>query len=372
MTLDEQTKNLLYNACCINNCKAYQENFLHSEINTPLDDQGNTALHLATLYGHLDIIRLLLRYHASRTVVNKDGKKPQEMNSDRSITQQYTTAVRPLPKTDDNHFVATIPEVEMIEWNDSYQNAYRIAFENHQHMKRWITKVPLKKLLQAIDQDYLDTLTFPSNDNLLTLKEQLKNAIDKNDLTYLIKMYTSPTSFYKFLNADMAKLGSDFRFVTTRLDYPDNEPPKNLGQYIFASLIINHKTFQQYQCAEVMDTSYRGMNVTIQDLEAYKKDSIIITRSFLSTSRDRSLVQLFLQFDKINRPPVVCIYQITNLRSSLFIGSLSMIPGEDEILIAPFTVFRIESITDNVIKHEQIEHKIKEIKLVECGSLNAT
>lgn len=361
MTLSEQTKERLYAACCNNDWKTLRENLIRSGIDTPLDDQGNTALHLATLHGHIDIIRLLLRYHASRTVLNNDKKTPEQMNPDGNITKQYDMPVR--PKKDDNYFVATTLEVEQIEWNDSYSNAYRIAFENHQHMKQWITKISLKRLLETLDTDYLDKLTFPAENTLRTLKEQLKTAIDKNDPKSLIKMYTGTSGFYKILNRDLAELGSDFRFETTRLDYPDNEPPKNLGQYIFACIVINHRVFRDYQFT---GETYRGMSITVQDLEVYQTGKIIITRSFLSTSMDRKTTELFLNYeDEINRPPVLCKYTLSNPQSSLWISSLSMIPGEDEVLVAPFTVFEIGGINEIVLKTEQTEHRVKEIELVE-------
>ena len=362
---DEETKQVLYEACCKGDWKLLRENLILSGINISLDNEGNTALHLATRHGHIEIIRLLLRYHASRTVVNKEGKIPEQMNSDSNIIKQYEMPVRPLPTKDDNYFVDTSLDVKLIEWNDSYENAYRIAFENHQHMKRWITKIPLKKLLQAIDKDYLDKLTFPSNETLVTLKKQLQTAIDKNELMNLISMYTGTSGFYKLLNEDLAKLGSDFRFVTARLDYPDNEPPKDLGEYIYASLIVNHKAFQDYRYA---GTTCRGMNITVQDLEVYKPGKIIITRAFLSTSADRSIAEIFLDYaDEINRPPVICQYSITNPRSSLYIASMSKMPDENEVLIVPFTVFEIQKISDDIIKLGQIEHKIKIIELIECG-----
>lgn len=37
---------------------------------------GNTALHIAAVYGLSDVCKLLLREGASRTVINRAGKKP--------------------------------------------------------------------------------------------------------------------------------------------------------------------------------------------------------------------------------------------------------------------------------------------------------
>jgi hypothetical protein len=363
--LDAQTKKLLYDACRNNDWTTLRENLIVSDINTPLDDQGNAALHIATHHGQSDIIRLLLRYHASRKVLNNDGKTPEQMTSDDTVAKLYQIPFRPLPDATENHFVANELEVELIEWLDSYRNAYRISFENHEHMKRWITKVPLKKLLEEIDTGYIDKLVFPAEDTRNTIKQQLQYAIDENNPLPLAMVYTGTSKLCTRLNTDLAKLGSDFRFVSTRLDYPDNEPPKDLGQYIYASLLINHTVFQRYRHAS---RTFRGMTITSQDLEAYAMGKIVITRSFLSTSKNRVIAEIYLGFDDIiNRPPVICIYNVSNPRSSLDVESLSQIPDEQEVLIVPFIAFEITAVRPVTMKKEGIPYSIQEIELVECG-----
>ena len=363
--LDVQTKKLLYDACCNNDWTTLRENLIISGINTPLDDQGNTALHIATRQGYPDIIRLLLRYHASRTVSNNEGKTPEQMTSDDAITKLYQIPYRPPANTTENRFVADKLEVEPIEWLDSYRNAYRISYENHEHMKRWITKVPLKKLLEEIDKGYIDKLDFPLEETRTNIKTQLQYAIEENNPLPLAMVYTGTSKLCTRLNNDLAKLGSDFRFVSTRLDYPDNEPPKDLGQYIYASLLVNHIVFRSYRH---VSTTFRGMNITLQDLEAYAMGKIIITRSFLSTSKNRHTAEFFLGFDDIsNRPPVICIYKVSNPRSSLWVESFSSFPEEEEVLIVPFIAFEITAVKQVTMKTEGVEHLVKEIELVECG-----
>jgi len=363
--LDAPTKKLLYDACCNNDWTTLRENLIISGINTPLDDQGNTALHLATRNGQPDIIRLLLRYHASRIVVNNEGKMPEQMTSDDTVTKLYQIPVRPPPDATENHFVANQLEVEPIEWLDSYRNAYRISFENHEHMKRWITKVPLKKLLEAIDKDYIDKLDFPSEETRTAIKKQLQFAIEENNPLPLAMVYTGTSMLCTRLNTDLAKLGSDFRFVSTRLDYPDNEPPKDLGQYIYASLLTNHTVFRYYRHAS---RTFRGMTITSQDLEAYAMGKIVITRSFLSTSKKREVAEFYLGFnDIISHPPVICIYNVSNPRSSLCVESFSQFPEEEEVLIVPFIAFEIIAVKGVTMKKEGIQYSVQEIELVECG-----
>jgi hypothetical protein len=227
--LSVEKKRLLYDACCNNDSTTVRRDPIISAINTALDDQGNTALHIATLHGHADIIRLLLRYHPSRTSLNHEGKTPEQMTSDEAIKKTFQIPFRSLPNASENHYVADKLEVEPIEWLDSYRNAYRISYENHEHMKRWITKVPLKKLLEAIIKDYIDKMDFPADTTRTSVKDLLQYSIDENNSLPLAMVYTGNSGLCTRLNKDLAKLGSDFHFVSTRLDYPDNEPPRNLG-----------------------------------------------------------------------------------------------------------------------------------------------
>jgi hypothetical protein len=227
--LSVEKKRLLYDACCNNDSTTVRRDPIISAINTALDDQGNTALHIATLHGHADIIRLLLRYHASRTSLNNEGKTPEQMTSDEAIQKTFQIPFRCLSNASENHYVADKVEVESIEWLGSYRNAYRISYENHEHMKRWITKVPLKKLLEAIIKDYIDKMDFPADTTRTSVKDLLQYSIDENNSLPLAMVYTGNSGLCTRLNKDLAKLGSDFHFVSTRLDYPDNEPPRNLG-----------------------------------------------------------------------------------------------------------------------------------------------
>ena len=367
---DVQTKKLLFDACSNNDYNTFRENLIIESINAPLDDQGNTALHIATREREEDIVRLLLRYHATRTIVNNDGKKPMEMTSDEAILKIYQNAYRPLPKvSSENRYVSNELEVEPIEWLDSYRNAYRISYENHEHMKRWITKVPLQKLLEEIRDNYINKLVFPKEETREEIMPWIESAIEENNPLPLAMVYTGTSTLCTHLNTDLARLGSDFRFISTRLDYPDNEPPKDLGQYIYASLLINHTVFRSYRHAS---KTFRGMTITAQDLDVYAPGKIVITRSFLSTSKNRHTAAFYLGFeDIVNRPPVICIYNVLNSHSSLSIESFSNFPEEEEVLIVPFIAFEIRDVRQVTMKHGGIDYDLKEIELVECEP-NAT
>ncbi|CAF4252756.1 unnamed protein product [Rotaria socialis] len=354
-----------YAACCINDLKTVQATANRNEVDASGPD-GNTPLHAASKNGHVEVVRLLLRYHASRTAVNHEELTAEELACNEETKAVFKDSAQMI--SDSNHFVASSREVE---WVDSYKNAYRISYENHEHMKRWLTKVTLSKLLNAIITDYIDKLNFAFEKTRETIKEYVSYTIDLDDPLGLLLAYTHPCGdFFLLLNRNLAEFGSDFRFTSTQalLDsgYADNEPPKGLGQYIFASIVINHPRFRPYQYA---GTTYRGMKITKEDLEEYNNNNIIMTRSFLSTSKKRSTAELFLHFqDDMTHPTVICIYKVINQRSSLAIENISMIKEENEVLIVPFTVFQVKEQRDRQWTNNCKIYRYKEIKLEECTS----
>ncbi|CAF1487137.1 unnamed protein product [Didymodactylos carnosus] len=345
--------------------KTVRETIKPFQIDT-IGPEGNTALHAASIHGHAEIVRFLLRYHASKDIRNGNGLTAEEVATDKETIAVFKILVR--PSSDSEHFSGSTLE---IEWLDSYKNAYRISYENHEYMRRWLTKVPLRKLLDAVDNGYIGKMKYPSEELQKNIQEIMDVVKEDGNPLGLLQVYTHPgISIFSRINQDLAEVGSDFRFVSTQALINsgdlDNEAPKGLGQYIFASILINHRSFRRYY--HKGDT-YRGVNMTENDLEQYKIGNIIITRSFLSTSKNRDISERFLAYtNPKNLQVVMCICKVLNLRSSLYIREMSQIPDEEEVLIVPFTVFEVKDKREVELVREGINCRITEIDLEECQS----
>jgi hypothetical protein len=93
-------------------------------------------------------------------------------------------------------------------WIDAYANAHRIALENHEYMRKWLTKIPLIDIINMIKTDYVNQMnTVLTEDNLSVIQEYITLANDEDDVRYLIYAYTTPTSFFKQINIDLAERG---------------------------------------------------------------------------------------------------------------------------------------------------------------------
>ncbi|CAF1385100.1 unnamed protein product, partial [Rotaria sordida] len=121
--------------------------------------------------------------------------------------------------------------------------------------------------------------------------------------------------------------------------------------------------------------------ITQNDLNQYLSNQHILNRSFLSTSIDREVAEMFAgegQQSKMRYTPknhcalqysCLCQYLIKQNSTAINIQSLSTRPDEKEILILPFTVFKVIAIKQNYLNDPTASISI-EIELEECEDPN--
>jgi hypothetical protein len=119
------------------------------------------------------------------------------------------------------------------------------------------------------------------------------------------------------------------------------------------------------------------------DLEKYQENSSLMTKSFLSSSIDRKIAELFLcqkeSSQTLNlagerktvdgsliKSWVMCIYHVKHQRTALHIENSSQYVNEGEILIMPYSVFEVKSIKQIPVSHLSDGQSITEIQLEEC------
>ena len=334
--------NLFHQACAKGDSDTAKNTF-HPDYLYATDANGNTALHVASMNGHAKIVRFLFRYYWDIEKRNKQNLTAEQLAQNIEIKELFQQS--------NTRFIS---EEDDLEWIDSYKNAHRIAYENREHLKRWLLKVPLEKLLEKLSTDYIDK--FIVNDltqaNINDIKKHMKKVIKISYLPGLMYMYTDTCGFYRVLNRNLAEIGSNFRFRSTQdlfnSGYLDNEPPQDLGQHIFAALVMYHPVLDSLYNLTGETTTYRGMTVTESDLKQYRVGDYVLTRSFLSSSINENVATEFRAAKSTeNAIPVACKYTICNPRSALSISKLNPKAKneEQEILIVPFVVFEITKIT---------------------------
>ncbi|CAF3643240.1 unnamed protein product [Adineta steineri] len=313
---------------------------------------GETALHVATNHGHKEIIQLLLDNEASRSIRNQiTNRAAYEENLTLEIKQLFQR-----PKHE-NRFLAN-SSLEVFEWTLHYNDP---VLQRSQFRRRLINpfKVDRNIVRSTLNKDQLSsifrvTLANFSDNFLSTLSSNeiaarhksfiewfFQQAIMKVDSTFILKAYTSATNFYGILNKTLAKFALEYfdAILQESTDY------KALISTIdLISLLINDADLDKHN---YRGTTYRGMLLRNEDLVKYVVGSKLMNISFVSTSKDREIAEIFAGQNSestLSEIPAVCIYTIRNMGTALDVEEISEIPDEREVLVLPFSAFQIRCI----------------------------
>ncbi|CAF1327059.1 unnamed protein product [Didymodactylos carnosus] len=146
------------------------------------EPNGSTALHAAAFFDHANIVQTLMVHGGVLTILqNNHNLTPAEEANDEirqlllspdvvQLRSQFTdttvttttlfSPVMGINSTTSGSSTAITSEMasERPDWIDAYDNAHRIALENHEYMQKWLTKIPLINILKTIKNDYVDKM----------------------------------------------------------------------------------------------------------------------------------------------------------------------------------------------------------------------
>ncbi len=343
-----------------------------------IEPNGSTALHVASYYGHVEIVELLLQAGASRSIRNKSHKLTayEEARSEEIKRLFYRNY-------NDNHFMAL---EEIPEWTLVYRDPAKICVIFRQVLS-YASDNNIK--LDGIINYYLNELLL---DGSLSPKD--KRIIEsfcilatKNPI-YLIKAYTSVTNFYKILNKHLAVHAINY-FEATLSSTINYKLVKCVIDFV--SIIESASELKKYS---YIGQTYRGMTGIEEDLHKYIVGSKILTTSFLSTTKDKQIAEIYaakytgFNFKKSERSwksyfegrsrevSVFYFYTLKTHQSAFDIEHISEVQDEKEVLILPFTAFYVKAVRklpiNNNIEAEQNNVRMVEIELEECDDEQET
>ncbi|CAF1372783.1 unnamed protein product [Rotaria magnacalcarata] len=358
----------LYNDCKNNEfdkIKSYISSMTIKQINKQ-QPNGSTALHVAAYYGYCEIVKLLFAHGAWRSIRNTFNLTAYEEARTEKIRQLFQR------KHDNYYFIRDINDGNVLEWTIMYDEiqTQRTLFRE-QFLGNTNSSLDDKRVLDSFQKYYLQKTSLePKLRSSLDLYFTM--AAEENDLRYVLSAYTSATIFHKILNKDLA---------TYALHYFDSTLNKT-QDYTFSTciidliaLLIHSNGLESYYCQNTV-TSYRGMLITRDELKKYNVGAQIMNVSFLSTSKNKAIAQIFAgegAMDYLRQTPdhtpihlsTLCIYHTKNHRTALQIAGVSEVPDEEEILILPFSAYEIVSVR----KYDGNKNNgvIMEIELEECA-----
>ncbi|CAF1539103.1 unnamed protein product [Rotaria sp. Silwood1] len=300
---------------------------------------GSSALHVASFYGHTEIVKLLLEKGASRSIENVYKCVPYDEAKTEEIKQLF------LRRTASNRFgddgSGHIDWIKCDAGAESLASDYRYRHSGF----GWKTK-NIELRLQHIKAEMSHT---DHNEISRFINQAYENPFS------ILKAYTVESNFYKKLNRDLA---------TTHYD-----GGTNFGLTYFIDFFYNHPAFYKLSYKGKV---YRGICTTHDDLKQYSVGGKIMNKAFMSTTKDRKVAEEFAtknlthrktQNDENIKFAILCTYEIINDRTGLNIEEISEYKHEREVLVGPYSAFTITAI------REVSEHYIQ-IDLRECEKVN--
>jgi hypothetical protein len=286
-----------------------------------VESNGSTALHAASYGGHIEIVRLLLEKGASRRQKNKYGVTPADEAKTFEIAQLFNRQTL----SPNSRFVANSASRE---WSIKSEFA---AASHHRRFYAFTKRPPISTLIQQV----LDDNVLQNDTEKKMITQWMKQAIDKDDVTLLVRSYTAETDFYRQLNANLA----DLKDLT-------NEDARNPSwSCAFARYIANDPTLRQHRW---MGTTYRGMHMTDKDIAMYEVGKMLMNKAFLSTSQLRKVAESFAKkILPVDKRAGICTYIIKDNHAALDIKNYSEYPEEEEVLIFPCMDFEVTRLDTN-------------------------
>ncbi|CAF3331972.1 unnamed protein product [Rotaria socialis] len=337
-TPDSSETSHFYDACRENNISLvdhYLKTMTVEEVDR-IEPNGSTALHVAAYRGYDKIVELLIQKGASCSVKNRYNSTPLE----EAKTDRIRQLIR--RRLNKNRFVG-----DYVEWTIPTNDTDCKSHEYFKTLKSYGTDPKFHKLIGYIKRHYLET-ELHDVDGISIVKEYFDKAINDKDPTYLLTAYTARTGFCSALNAHLAQI------------QPESLTAKeNLSRAYYIGILAAHPKFDTLS---YIGKVFRSMITTTHDLEKYKIGTRILTRSFLSASKQKSIASNFYinQDDTSNRLSVLCVYKIRNKRTALDIQQVSLYQYEEEVLILPYSAFKITKIHPNKNNSSQVKIKLKE------------
>lgn len=288
-----------------------------------LEANGSTALHAAASNGHAEIVLLLLEKGASRQQLDVFGDTPTGVAKTTAIKQLFQR----LPNQSASRFVAQTLATEwtLNEWDVGSVHNFML-YGNGRNPS-----------VEEVSAQLITTEELQDCDGMEQIVNFLRLAAEKNDPTLLVRAYTAETDFYKILNRTLAEqIHAEGRMRMS------NSPPWFV---VLPRALFHRCARRQYSWA---GTTYRGMQMTADDLHRYTVGQRIISKAFLSTSKSRQVAERFLgATSSAGALLVICSYTITTDDIALDIETISEYPDEQEVLLLPGMGFEVTHIQSN-------------------------
>jgi hypothetical protein len=337
-----------------------------------LERNDDTALHVATEKGHVEVVKLLLEHQCSRIILNRYGKVASEMATTPDVKKLFIrsetsdrfhesdtskTIARYLPDANETNPTSNTT-LEFFQRFKTEADVHEYSL-NHQTTAMWLRfynwfSRSFPSFFQRENLN-LDSFTLHKNNDFnYFLKEKLgekyektleefNKANQKNSIKPLLTIYSDENcGFYKSLNRQLADTAAE----------ADTSP------HLCDRFIIEfHIRSDELKKRSYLGTVYRGAAINLSDLSFYEKvcenkpRGIIAFKAFTSTSEDKWVALNFINSSPSKEHQIGILFIIEiKVKSPTIVGiaDVSKYPEEKEILIMPGNLFIVKKIVKDV------------------------
>jgi hypothetical protein len=243
--------------------------------------------------------------------------------------------------------------VQWCEWHlniNESDNGIKIAEKFHRDFKKLKPSSSITREIDTIEETFLKFLPTDHND-WNKIRNYFKQARKEDSPIPVIQAYTLNQDLTKRLNKHSAvNTYHALKLYCTLLSCPVLAQTQEYTEAI--TRIFFHPKLEKFLVREI--EVYRGIVLEDNKLIAnYKEGATIITTTFLSTTTDRAVAEIFsaVPAEHMNKISVFCIYNInnTNRYTALDVRKMSIFNAEEEIIIlryVPFTIRSVEQSAD--------------------------
>ncbi|CAF1403751.1 unnamed protein product [Adineta steineri] len=335
-----------------------------------MGSDGQVILHVASFCGHSETVQFFLTDSAFTSLAN--------------ISSQLTLFDQLKRASSLYDYREEIPDNIYIVWSTNGESLIRKGrefrkqidlyktYDNQHHL---ITML-LIEIVEYYLNEYLTKQENVSSTKIDELKTCFREAIDEqNYLKYFVKAYTLTNGFHRVLNKHLALYILHYFDARPYSSTPAEYRLINCLVHI-VTLVINHPDVRQHKYKGI---TYRGMLMSPNDLKPYRIGHYILNKSFVSTSKNREVAQMYAGSGQESvsgaisnhhdSSEVSVIFKFTSKQddTALDIKHMSMVEGEgeeEEVLILPFSVFQVK---DRIEKGSNADSSgLIEIDLEEC------
>ena len=278
------------------------------------------------------------RWHSFQSIFQADGSAESEWSKLRD-------AIDCAGVYDVHNVLRQRDRLEWSQWHlliDDDYKAVEISRSFHQEIEKSNVSSDIASKIDTISEAFLRFM--PVDDNGTRIRAFFQEAREKDSPKPIIKAFSLSAEFTSCINKHLAaNTFHTLKLCCTLFNCSFLARTQEFTEAV--TRLLFHPKLDKLLVRN--RTVYRGAVIKDGNLIApYKKDTVIITTTFLSTSASRDVAEIYAADPCGSNTSIFFTYNISNIRrhTALDISEENGFPDEKEILILRYVPFKIQSV----------------------------